>query len=170
MRAIGFGNETSIWVSKQFRPNHNFGSEFFFKHNDWRYSVIPVYQEGNLARIVMIKENPTQFPPRIDQEKITDLSGNWSLKQIKMMPDLQMSTEDFPPQEIKLDSSFEDNQSYFLPEKIYLNLPKIISEGRAFEIIIGKQITANLYKQIKTQYEPTGKLIDLISEVYSLGA
>ena len=169
MRAIGFGNETSIWTSIQLRTNTNFGSEVFFQHQDWRHSVIPVYQEGNLARIVVIKENQTDFPSQIDEDKITDLSGHWQLEQVKMTPDLQMSTANFPSQEINF-PSVEANQDYFLPEKIILNLPKSITHGQAFEILVGKQIAKNLYKQVKTQYDSTGKLMGLISEAYNLEA
>lgn len=169
MRAIGFGNETSIWVCKELIPNDNFGSEVFFQHQDWRHSVIPVYQEGNLARIVVIKENKLDFPHQFEEDKISYLSGKWQLEQVKMTPDLQISKANFPPQEINLPST-EDNQSYFLPEKTLLNLPKSITPGQAFEILAGKQIANNLYKQVKTQYDSTGKLMGLISEAYNLDA
>ncbi len=69
---------------------------------------------------------------------------------------------------IKFYSSFEANHDFFLPEKFYLNLPKVIRENTEFNITVGKQINPNLYKQIKILYNATGQLIELISEVYYL--
>lgn len=168
MRAIAFDKESTIWVSKTFDSNHNFGSEVFFKERDWRYSIIPVYKEGNLARIVTIKENILNFPTQVNPEKIINLSGKWQLKQIKMTPDLQMSIEKFSDREIKLSSSNKANQSYFLPEQILVDLPTKITTEQEFEIIVGKKLATNLYKQIKARYNFTGKLNELILEVYSL--
>ncbi|AFZ35373.1 hypothetical protein Sta7437_1815 [Stanieria cyanosphaera PCC 7437] len=170
MRAIGFGNETSIWISKTFSHNHNFGSEVFFQQQDWRYSVIPVYEGGNLSRIVTIKENKQHFPTQINEEKITNLSGKWQLKQIKMKPDLKTSNQEFASQEIQNSVFIKTNQNYFLPEKIILNVPSIIPMNQTFEMLVGKQITDNLYKQIKVQYNSSGKLSELTSEVYQLDA
>lgn len=65
MRAISFGNDTSIWVSKEFIKNKMFGSEIFFNQKDWRYSIIPVYESGSLNRIVLIKENTQDFPSKV---------------------------------------------------------------------------------------------------------
>ena len=80
MRAIGFGNGTSIWVSKQLETDKKFGSEVFFQHQDWRHSIIPLYEENKLERIVIIKENQTDFPTQIDKSKIDNLSRKWKLK------------------------------------------------------------------------------------------
>ena len=168
MRTISFGNETSIWVSKQFSPNKNFGLETFFQQNDMRYSVIPFYEEGKLARIVMIKENSKEFPVQVEEDKIQNSLEKWSIKQTKLKPNLQMSTQEFLHQNLNFHSSFEANQDYFLPEKFYLNLPKAIRENTEFNITVGKQINPNLYKQIKILYNATGQLIELISEVYYL--
>ncbi len=44
MRAISFDNDTSIWVAKQFIKDKMFGSEVFFEQEDWRYSIIHVYE------------------------------------------------------------------------------------------------------------------------------
>ena len=168
MRAIGLENGTSIWLSKQFGLDEKFGMEVFFQQQDWRYSVIPMYQGENLARIVTIKENTQHFPSQINPEKIDNLSGKWHLKRIQITPDLQKSTEELSSQEIELHSSVETNQSYFLPERIMLNLPKVIEAGREFFIVVGKQITDNTYKQVKTQYEPNGQFMGLISDTYNL--
>ncbi|MEL6437668.1 MAG: DUF3598 family protein [Cyanobacteria bacterium J06621_8] len=167
MRAISFGNETSIWVSKQFIPDHNFGAEVFFQQQDKRQSIIPVYEKGKLARMVIIKENQTEFPAKINADKIKSLAADWSLKQIKMKPNLQAAVEEISHQQINFNLDLADNQSYFLPEKVYLNLPSIIKESTDFQMIVGQQITPSIYKQIKTQYDSTGKLTELISEVYS---
>ena len=168
MRAIGFGNGTNIWVSKKFLIDQRFGSEVFFQQEDWRYSVIILYQEGTLAKMVIIKENKQNFPTQVNDETIKDLSGKWQLNQTETKPDLQTSTKEVLHQEIKLDSLVEGNQNWFLPEKVVLSLPQTIPQGQAFELVVGKQITPNLYKQIKIQYDITGNLSNLISGVYEL--
>ncbi|MDJ0746096.1 MAG: DUF3598 family protein [Xenococcaceae cyanobacterium MO_167.B27] len=168
MRAIGFGNDTSIWVSKKIKIDKMFGSEVFFQQEDWRHSIIPVYQEGNLDKIIIIKENQQNFPTQVDAESIEDLSGKWQLTQTETKPDLQTSLKKLSQQEIQLDSLVESNQNWFLPEKVFVSLPQTITEGQEFKLLVGRQITPNLYKQITSQYDATGNLSNLISEVYEL--
>jgi len=169
MRTISFGNDTSIWVAKQFDPNQSsFGLEAFFQENETRYSFIPGYQGRNLARFVMIKENMTDFPEDVSDKKITDLSASGALTRISMTPDLQTSTQELANQNLDLSSSLEGNENYFLSENIYLNLPGIIIKDQEFAITIGKQTTSTLYKQIIVKYDATGRLRELVSEVYDL--
>ena len=168
MRTIGFGNNTSIWVSKQFIKDKMFGSEVFFKQGDWRYSIIPVYEAGKLNRIVLIKENKQDFPSNVEDIKIEALSGKWQLTATEIKPDLSMSIESFSDREIQLDAISEDNKTWFLPEKVFISLPETIIEERNLTMIVGKQITDNCYKQIQIEYDTDGKLSNLISEVYQL--
>ncbi len=90
MRAIGLKNGTSIWLSKQLGLNERFGMEVFFQQQDWRASVISTYQEGNLAKIVTIKEHTQHFPSQIEPEKINELLGKWHLQRIQVTPDLRL--------------------------------------------------------------------------------
>ena len=169
MRAISFGNDTSIWVAKQFDPsNGSFGLEAFFQEGENRLSIIPAYQGRNLARFVMIKENTVEFPEGVNDEKITDFALSGSLTRTTMTPDLQSSTQELANQNIDLSSFAEGNETYFLPENIYLNLPGIIARDQKFAIAIGKQTTLDRYKQIIVKYDATGKLLELVSEVYNL--
>ena len=169
MRAIGFGNDTSIWVAKQFDPNQSsFGLEAFFQEGETRHSIIPGYQGRNLARFVMIKENTAEFPAGVNDEKITDLAANGALTRITMTPDLQTSTQELANQNLDLSSSSEGTENYFLPENIYLNLPGIIAKDQEFALTIGKQTNPALYKQMIIKYDATGKLFELVSEVYNL--
>ena len=168
MRAIGFGNDTSIWVSKKFIKDKMFGSEVFFEQGDWRYSIIPVYEAGSLNRIVLIKENKQDFPSKLEDIKIQELSGKWQLTTTKIEPDLSMSIENFSDQKIKLDSILEDHKKYFLPEQVLVCLPEKIIEDENFTMLVGKQITNSSYKQITIEYDVNGKLSNLVSEVYQL--
>jgi hypothetical protein len=166
MRAIGFGNDTSIWVSKNFSPEDNFGSEVFIRQADYRYGLIPVYQEGNLERLVIIKENPEKFPDRIESEKLEALAGNWQTKQIKVTSDLQEENEEFVAESLDPYFFLEVNETYYLPEQVIFNLPNKITLGRAFAIAITKQLSNNLYKQIKTEYDASGELKRIIASEF----
>ncbi len=149
MRAISFDNDTSIWVAKQFIKDKMFGSEVFFEQEDWRYSIIPLYEGGSLNRIVLIKENKQEFPSKVDNTKITELLGKWQLTTTQVKPDLAMSVENFTEQKLKLDSIREDNKQWFLPEQVFVSLPQTIIEGKKITILVGKQISDNSYKQIQ---------------------
>jgi hypothetical protein len=166
MRAIDFGNSTSIWVAKTFQENHSFGSEIFVKQQDWRYGIILVYQNGNFERIVLIKENKNHFPEAVDQDIITDLSGNWRVKQTFVTPDLQESITESTVAGIEFKPSSGDYNLYWLPEKILLQLPKTVALGQAFKLIVGKQISDSLFVQITSNYDVNGQLDGLISSEY----
>lgn len=168
MRAIGFGNQTSIWVSKNIDDESNLGSEVFLKHDNWRYGLLTIYKNGNLDRFVIIKENTQNFPDTVAENTITNLEGKWHLERTKVQPNLEYFTETFSHQEIDINSSVAINTNFFLPEKVLINLPKVVPIDQAFEITVGQQTGENLYRQIKIQYDSTGQLSGLISEVYTL--
>ena len=79
-----------------------------------------------------------------------------------------MSVENFTEQKLKLDSIREDNKQWFLPEQVFVSLPQTITEGKKITILVGKQISDNSYKQIQVEYDVTGNLTNLVSEVYQL--
>ena len=168
MRAIGFANDTSVWVPHQFDPLKSFNLEAFFQEKENRYSIIPAYQGRNMSTFVLIIENTTEFPAGVKDEKITELAKSGSLTRITMTPDLQTSTQELANQNLDLSSTAEGNETYFLPENIYLNLPGIITKDQEFSLTIGKQTNPTLYKQLTIKYDATGKLTELVSEVYDL--
>ena len=167
MRAIGFSHGTSIWVSQHFKPKGNFGSEVFVKQQDWRYGIIPVYQDGNLDRLVLIKEHPERFPEQLDEQKIHSGSGTWQLKHIKMTPDLQESTDELVQIDLDIYATKAGHSIYTLPEQIILNLPIAISVGEGFDILVGKEISENKYMQMRSSYDATGKFSGLISSEFA---
>jgi hypothetical protein len=167
MRAIDFGNNTSIWVCKILKDNQNFGSEVFFKDNDWRFGIIPIYQNGSFASFVIIKENKNYFPETLDQDLITDLSGTWQIKQTHLTPTLQENLTENTVNGIELNFVDEDLKTYYLPEKIVLQLPQAIALGQAFTIIVGRQVADHLFMQITSDYDSNGQLKALISSEFT---
>lgn len=166
MRAISFDNNTSIWVAKTFRENHNFGSEIFFKQQDLRYGIIPVYQQGTLERIVLIKEHTAHFPEFIEQDTLTNLRGNWRGKQMFVSPDLQESITENTISGLEFHPSPGESNLYFLPEKILLQLPQTLALGQAFKLIVGQQMSDSLFVQITSSYNVDGQLDELVSSKY----
>jgi hypothetical protein len=167
MRAIGFGNDTSIWAVKQAKYSNNFGSEVFINQAaDWRHGIIPIYQDGEFSSLVVIKENKNHFPESVDHENCSFSSGNWQVKQIKMTPDLQEKIEESTVDEIDFMTATEDAKTYYFPEKIVLKLSPKIIQGEEFAIIVGKQTSDTEFKQVETQYDANGQLIRLVSSEF----
>jgi hypothetical protein len=169
MRAIGFGNDTSIWVAKQSKYIDNFGSEVFIEQpGDWRYGIIPVYQDREFARIVVIKENKGYFPKNIALTPVTNLSRTWKAKHTKMTPHLQEEIEEDIVTGIDFDVASKETKIYCFPEKIVLKLPKKITLGQEFEIVVGKQTSETQFKQVKSQYDAKGQFTGLVSSELEL--
>lgn len=168
MRAIGFDNDTSIWVSQERKLTKNFGSEVFIKQPEgWRYGIIPVYEDGSFARIVIIKENKNYFPDNVDEATVTDFSGPWRAKHIKLTPNLVEETFIEEGVGIDFDLAYQDTQIHYFPEKIVLKLPPKLTQD-PFEIIVGKQTSPTEFKQVKSQYDGNGQLTGLVSSVLEL--
>jgi hypothetical protein len=166
MRAIGFDNNTSIWVAQTFREHHSFGSEIFFKQQDLRYGIIPVYQQGTLERIVLIKEHKAHFPDTLNPDTLTNLSGYWQVKQTFVTPDLQESITENTISGLEFNPSPGESNLYFLPEKILLQLPKTLALGQSFKIIVSQQMSDGLFVQITSDYDVDGQLEGLVSSEY----
>ena len=163
MRTIGFGNGSSIWVSKQIIEDKNFGSEIFIKQDDLRYGLISVYDKGKLERFVIIKENANDFPTSINEETIDNFSGKWRIKQIEISPNLEDIEEEFITENINSYLNVDDNKTYNLPEKVRFHLPENINYNQKFTISVGKLISDHIYQQVTSKYDEKGTLQKLIS-------
>ncbi len=58
MRSLSFGQGATAGISQILEKGKRFGVELFFRYQDWRTSIVTIYEEdGNLARITQIREH-----------------------------------------------------------------------------------------------------------------
>ncbi|MGB3513493.1 MAG: DUF3598 family protein [Microcoleaceae cyanobacterium] len=166
MRALSFGQGANAWMSQEFKPGNRFGCELFFQYQNWRTSVVPIYGEtGDLARITQIREHLNSYPDRPPAAELQNISGNWVGEKQFMKPDLNISQES-ELTELQLNLNHGKNKTFFLPDRIIMNIPEKVKEGEEFELVVGKMVIDNKYKRMTVKYARDGKILQLISEVF----
>lgn len=166
MRYLSFGEGANIGISPELKPGYPFGGELFFQHQNWRTSVVAFYgKNGDLAIITHIREHLNSYPEQPPAAELKSISGNWVGQKQFMTPDLKISQES-ELTELQLDPNHGKNQTFFLPDKIIMNIPENVKQGEEFELMIGKMVTDNKYKRMTVKYDRDGKFWQLISEVF----
>ncbi|MGB3655878.1 MAG: DUF3598 family protein [Rivularia sp. (in: cyanobacteria)] len=165
-RAISFGDDKNAVVPKKLETGKRFGTELFFRYQDWRTSVVSVYAEsGNLERITIIREHLNSFPNIPAKAEIEKLPGKYIGRKESMNSDLQISAS-AENQELVLEPTKVKNKTISLPDEITVNIPEKINIGEEFEIASGKLVANNEYKRLTANYDNSGAFAMLISEVF----
>ncbi|HEY9667558.1 MAG TPA: DUF3598 family protein [Coleofasciculaceae cyanobacterium] len=166
MTALSFGGDKNAWVSKKLEAGKKFGTELFFRYQDWRTSVSSIYAEsGDLEKITIIQEHLNSFANQPAKAKIEKLSG-WSGRKEYMNSDLSISVAE--NQEFVLEPTERKNYPIYLPDNVTVNVPKKVNLGEEFEIVAGKLVTTNEYQTLTVQYDNSGAFAMLTSEVFTL--
>lgn len=168
-RALALTDDgSSAWVPLKLKSNHRFSVELFLKHEDWNTSIGSIYAEnGDLEKILHLREHLNTFPEVNTLTEITNLSGNWIGIKQSITPDLNISV----PEEITeliLDPTEGKNETFFLPENVIVNIPKKVQVGEAFAIVSGQLMTGNKYQRLTAQYDSNGAFTILILEIFTL--
>ncbi|MBD2776175.1 DUF3598 family protein [Iningainema tapete] len=162
MRALSFGEDKNAWVAKKLEAGKKFGTELFFRYQDWRTSVASIYAEsGDLEKITIIREHLNSFANEPAKAEI-ELSG-WRGRKEYMNSDLSISLAE--NQDFVLPTEQKNNPIY-LQNDISVNVPKKVKIGEEFEIVVGKLVTTNEYQRLIVQYDNLGAFTTLISEVF----
>lgn len=167
-RAISFGDNKNAVVPKKLEAGKKFGTELFFRYQDWRTSVVSVYAEsGDLEKIVIIREHLNSFPNISTKAEIEKLPGKYIGRKESINSDLQIS-DSAENQELVLEPAKVKNKTIFFPDEITVNIPEKLNIGEEFEIVSGKLVTKNEYKRLTAKYDNSGAFATLISEVFRL--
>jgi Domain of unknown function (DUF3598) len=166
MRALSFGQGANAGVSQILEKGTRFGAELFFRYQDWRTSVVPIYEEdGNLARITHIREHRGNFSAQPPGSEVKNITGKWIGNKKEMTPDLTISvateTELIFPTE-------SHNKTIFLPDGVVLHLPPTVQVGEEFSLVAGRFVTNQEYKQLTAKYDQSGAFTLLVSEIFQL--
>ncbi|MFH7026332.1 MAG: DUF3598 family protein [Heteroscytonema crispum UTEX LB 1556] len=166
MRSFSLGEGANTWLSKKLQPGEKFGAELFFRYQDWRTSAVCIYGEsGELEKIVQIREHLGSFPTIPAKPKLENLSGKWVGTKQSITPNLQISDAE-EITKLALDLNKDNNENFFLPDGIVLNIPKKVKVGEAVELVAGKLVAENEYKRLTVKYDDSGDFALLISEVF----
>ncbi|MEH2330194.1 DUF3598 family protein [Nostoc sp.] len=159
---------SSAWVSRKLESGRSFSVELFLKHKDWNISIASIYTEnGDLEKILHLREHLNSFPDSTTSEEITSLSGSWIGTKESITSDLQISNAE-EIGEIVLDPTNGKNDTFYLPDSVVVNIPKKLRGGEEFEIVAGKLVAENEYKRLIAKYNNSGAFTLLISEVFHL--
>ncbi|MBR8828582.1 MAG: DUF3598 family protein [Gomphosphaeria aponina SAG 52.96 = DSM 107014] len=168
MRTLSLGNGPTGWICPNLATQQSFGTELFFRHQDWRYSVVIVYnQQGKIDIIVPISEGLGSFPDTEPPPEITNFSGNWQGKKEIMTPDLKI-TQGGETGTLLLDPTEGKNETFLFPDGLVVNIPQQVKLGEEFEVVAGKLVSDNEYKRLTVKYNSAGEFIMLTSEVFYL--
>jgi Domain of unknown function (DUF3598) len=168
MRAVSFGEGRNACVSKKMEAGKKFGTELFFRYQDWRTSVASIYSEnGDLEKITIISEHLNSFLNRPSKAETENLQQKWSGQKKCMNSNLEISVSE-ENQELVLEPTTQKNKVVYFSDDITVNLPEKVYIGEEFEIISGKLVAENEYQRLTAQYDKLGAFTMLISEVLKL--
>jgi len=166
MRVLSCGQQANAFIVPKLESGNRFGCELFFQYQNFRTSVVSLYEENSeLAAFTQINEHLNSYPDQKPGAELKNISGNWVGQKQFMTPDLQISQE-AEITEFELDPTVGKNKTFFLPDGIVINLPEKITIGEEFEFIVGKMVVENKYKRMTVKYNQDGEFIQLISEVF----
>lgn len=163
---VDYGSST--WLSRKLESGRSFSVELFLKHKDWNTSIGSIYTEnGDLEKILHLREYLNSFPNSTTREEITSLSGSWIGTKKYITSDLKVSDSE-EIREIILDPTNGKNDTFYFPDSVIVNIPKNLYIGKEFEIVAGKLVTENEYKRLTAKYDHSGTFTLLISEIFRL--
>jgi hypothetical protein len=171
MRALSFGAGATAWISQKFIPEKPFGGELFFRDGNWRTSAAIVYGEnGQLNRIVQIREHLGCFSDESPSSGSSEISGNWSGKKRSMTSDLSVSPEE--ETQISFDQLSGDSEALLqsadhkmisLPGGMILMLPEMVTLDRPLQLAAGQRTADEQLKYLTAHYSADGQFTLLIS-------
>ena len=164
------GNGSSAWVPQKLEVGEPFSVELFLKHENENTSIGSIYNEsGDLEKILLLREHLGSYPeaPKLELESLSSLSGNWQGSQQSITPNLKLSPV-AEIQKLSLDSTAGNNESFLLPDRVVVTIPKQLKIGEEFDIIAGKLVSEHQYKRLTAKYDRYGTFILLVGEVLYL--
>jgi hypothetical protein len=155
----------SAWVTKKLESSRSFSVELFLKHDDWNTSIGSIYAEnGYLEKILYLREHLGSYPEVTQNQDINSVLGNWIGKKQSIIPNLKISAEE-EIQDLVLDPTQGNNETFYLPDGVVVNIPLQLKMEEAFDIVAGKFVTENMYKRLTAKYDNFGNFVLLMSEV-----
>ena len=161
MRALSFGAGATAWISQKLIPGKPFGVELFFRNGNWRSSAAIIYGEnGELDRIVQIREHLGRFSNESPSFGASEISGNWIGKKCSMTSDLSVSPEE--ETQISFDQLSGDKM-ISLPGGMILMLPEMATVDRPIQLAAGQRTADEQLKYLTAHYSADGQFTLLIS-------
>jgi hypothetical protein len=162
MRALSFGAGATAWISQKFILGKPFGGELFFRNRNWRSSAAIVYGEnGQLNRIVHIREHLGRFSDESPTSGSSEISGNWIGKKRSMTSDLSVSPEE--EIQISFDQFSGHHKMISLPEGMILMPPEMVTLDRPIQLAAGQRTADDQLKYLTAHYSAIGQFTLLIS-------
>jgi hypothetical protein len=162
MRALSFGAGATAWISQRFISGKPFGVEFFFRDDNWRSSAAIVYGEnGQLNRIVHIREHLGRFFDESLSLEPSEISGNWVGGKRFMTSDLSVSPEE--ETQISFAQISNHHKMISLPGGMMLMLPEVVEVDRSIQIAALQRTANRQLKYLTTHYTAVGAFTLLVS-------
>lgn len=161
MRTLSFGAGATAWISQKLIPGKPFGGELFFRDRNWRTSAAIVYGEnGQLNRIVHIREHLGCFSDESPSLGSSEISGNWIGKKRSMTSDLSVS----PEEETQISfNQLNGDKMISLPGGMILMLPEMVTLDRPTQLAAGQRTADDRLKYLTAHYSAVGEFTLLIS-------
>jgi len=155
MRSLSFGVVATAWIAPKFIPGKPFGVELFLREDNWRMSAAIVYGEnGQLDRIVHVREHLACFSDESSSSKPSEVSGNWIGEKLSMSADLSISPEE------NIQISFEqlkgEHKMISLPEGTVLMLPAAVEVNLPIHIAAAQQTANHQLNYLAAHYSTVG--------------
>lgn len=161
MRSLSFGAGATAWISQRFIPGKPFGVELFFRDDNWRSSAAIVYGEnGQLNRIVHIREHLGRFCDESPSLEPAEISGHWVGGKRSMTSDLSVSPEE--ETQISFDQISNYHKMVSLPGGMMLMLPEIVEVHQSIQLAALQRTADHQLKYIAAQYTTIGAFALLI--------
>ncbi|WP_250123462.1 DUF3598 family protein [Chroococcidiopsis sp. CCMEE 29] len=178
MRALSFGEGATAWIAPKFVPGKPFGGEFFFKDDKWRTSAVIVYGEnGQIDRIVHIREQIGGFSDESVSDESSDDLGDWIGNQRTMTSDLSISPEEkiqlsfnqggdseaLLRSPLALPKASAERKMILLPKGLVLMLPERVTINQPIQIAAAQRTAEHQLKYLAAHYTAVGAFTLLIS-------
>lgn len=155
MRSLSFGAIATAWISPKLIPGKPFGVELFLREDNWRMSAAIVYGEnGQLDRIVHIREHLDYFSDELPSSKPSEISGNWTGEKLSMAADLSISPQE--NMQISFEQFKSDQKMIPLPGGIMLMLPAIVEVNLPIHIAAAQQTANHQLNYLAAGYSAVG--------------
>ncbi|MDY6940306.1 MAG: DUF3598 family protein [Cyanobacteriota bacterium] len=166
MRALSCGNGVRAWITPKWQVGRTASPELFIPNGNRRNSLVIIYSAvGRLDRIFHIREQLDEFPAPPSPPPDFDSSALWNVTRTQMTPDLHISRET-PTEPVTLDSILNGDRGLMLTDGVAVYTPEKVTQGQAFDVVVGQAISQNHYERVKVKYDDSGNFSLLISEVF----
>lgn len=162
MRSLSFGAGATAWVRQKLIPGEACGVELFFRDYKRRTSVVIVYAEnGQLSRIVQIREHLSCFSDELLSLESSEISGNWIGKKRCMTPDLSISPEE--DTQMSFEQVSDRDKIIFLPGDVILVFSKSVNVDQPIQISAGQRTADHQLKYLTVHYATAGAFTSFVS-------